>query len=265
MTDKELIHNLNKRISKIYEENEIKCLRGNKDDNYILNGKEILVWYYETNSLTKEVSGDFDYNKLLDDLFFCSDEIMFSLANLYLYLPYINNPLFEAYFFNDRYIYPNFQNLEAKRFNMFADTVLEKLYKYWDRIGDLLASYFPYLLKPFQVEFTRIIDKIPESLRSNENFVWLNKFRNNEYKQFNTLRKNVVHYETIDTGFKYSTMKSVDDKESITKLMKYRTQFPEMIKKHIDYTLIGFEKTLNFISESKKLIVSEYNNTTPKN
>jgi len=181
MNEIELIQNYNDKILEIYNERNLKCLRGSTEDNYILNGKEILPWYFETNNLSKEIIKDFDYHKLFDDLLFCSDEIMFNLANLYLYLPYINDPLSHPVHFHDRYIYPNYQNLEAKRFNMFADSVLEKLYKYWDRIGDLIASYFPYLLKKHQVDFTKIIDKMPETLTDNLNYKWLKHFRENEY------------------------------------------------------------------------------------
>jgi len=59
-------------------------------------------------------------------------------------------------------------------------------------------------------------------------------------------------------------MKSIDNREKIAALMEKRKQFPELVKKHIEYTLIGFEKTLNFISESKEKIITEYrNNTAP--
>ncbi|TGD80820.1 hypothetical protein [Hymenobacter wooponensis] len=74
--------------------------------------------------------GAFNWYTLEKDLYFISDEVLYYLAHVYLHHPYINNTL-EGAFKPPGYshtIYPNYQNREAKRYDMHVDTVFEKLY-----------------------------------------------------------------------------------------------------------------------------------------
>lgn len=61
---------------------------------------------------------------------------------MHLHKPNMNSPLLDAIPNNGRVSYINRQNPHSKRYCAFFDVAIEKLYNYWDRLGDLLAVYF---------------------------------------------------------------------------------------------------------------------------
>jgi hypothetical protein len=137
---------------------------------------------------------------------------------------------------------------------MFADIACQVAYNYWDRIGDLIASFFPDKINPEQVYFSNTINKIPKQFQRSEHFLWLKEFQGNGYKQLNNKRRQVVHYTTLDTDFKFDHLKNVMDKNTIEKLQTEREELPDFYKQHISLTLDGYEKTLLFLEEvSSKL------------
>ena len=135
------------------------------------------------------------------------------------------------------------------RYSMFANIVSEKLYNYWDRIGDLLATYFPDLIKPEQVYFAKTIDIIPTEYHDNDNFKWLKEFKESQYKDLNQKRKQYVHYTTEDTEFKHNHLWKSRDKEHMETIIKDREELADFYKRHIDLTLDGFEQTLLLIEK----------------
>ena len=72
---------------------------------------------------------------------------------------------------------------------MFADIVSQKIYNYWDRIGDLIASFFPDKLKTDKVYFSTAIKYIPIEFQESPNYGWLKDFKDTHYKKLNRRRK----------------------------------------------------------------------------
>jgi hypothetical protein len=249
MDNHELINILQERVVEIYKKEELIPLRG-KNDDYKINSRNILIWFHDvTNKNAVKYDLHMEYFNLQNDLLICSDEMIYFTAHLFLYLPYINNPLNEAHMFAGSEMFPNYQNIEAKRYNMFTDVVSQKTYNYWDRIGDLIASFFKDKIKPNQIYFTTAMDLIPEQFHSNSNYLWLLNFKNTEYKELNETRKQVVHYTTTDTNYRYSHLQIPTDKEAMIALQAKRTSLPEYYKKQIQLTLEGFKKTMQLLEE----------------
>jgi hypothetical protein len=134
-----------------------------------------------------------------------------------------------------------------KRYLMFAEIVFEKIYAYWNQIAILLSASLTEKVNIQRVSFPLILDKIPN--KESINYNWLNEFRNNEYKVMNTHRKKIVHHRGLETDFRMNHHKSIGDRTKIEILIKERDMLPEYFKMHIDLTLVGFEKSLNLISE----------------
>lgn len=132
---------------------------------------------------------------------------------------------------------------------MFVDIVSQKLYNYWDRIGDLIASFFPNKIKADAVYFNNSIDCVPSELQDNEDFKWLKNFRDNEYKELNQKRKQVVHYQTTHTEYIKKNALTSDQEELLQTLQIERESLPEYYKNHANYALIGFEKTMNLLDK----------------
>lgn len=251
MDNQELIWAFQKKIVEIYGQQNLTPLRGENDD-YTINGREILTWYYDvTNSNAVMHNLHTNYFDLLNDLFICSDEMIYFTAHLFLYRPYINNPLHHGHVFYGREVFPNYQNIEAKRYNMFADIVSQKTYNFWDRVGDLIASFFPNRIKPHQIFFPTAINCIPNEFHSSENFNWLSEFRKNEYSKLNAIRKQIVHYSTTDTDYRQRHLK-VKTREEMEQLQAERESLPEYYKEQIKLTLTGFEKTMSLLEDFNK-------------
>lgn len=244
---RDIILEFHRAIIDIYKEHELKNLAGVNND-FMLNGRQIVQWHSDiVRKGMCKYSEVFNFFQNFDDLRFCCDESMYFLANMYLYRPYMNNPAQDGYALGENTIYPNEQNLEAKRYSMYAGTVSEKLYNYWDRIGDLLATYFPDLIKPDQVYFPKAIDIIPGDFHDNENYKWLKDFKDKKYMDLNNKRKQHVHYTTEDTQFKHEHLEKSTNREDVETLVKDRDDLADFYKDQLDLTLIGFEKTLLLI------------------
>ena len=251
MDNHELIWAFQKKIVEIYNQEKLTPLRGENDD-YKINGKEILTWFHDvTNPNAVKHNLHLTYFDLQNDLFICSEEMIYFTAHLFLYRPYINNPLEEGHLFYGREVFPNRQNLEAKRYNMFADIVSQKAYNFWDRIGDLIASFFPERLKAHKVFFATAIDCVPEEFHSSENFIWLNDFKTNEYGRLNSIRKQIVHYSTTDTEYRQKHLQ-VKTREEMEKLQQEREDLPNYYKRQIQLSIEGFEKTMQLLEDFNK-------------
>lgn len=236
-------------IVKIYEENGLTSLSG-LDNEFLYNGRNVLSWYFDVIHKSRSLEGQqFDYLKNFDDLAFCSDEILYFTAQLFLYRPYINNPIKDGYMFYGKMTYPNLQNIEGKRYSMFADAAIQSAYNYWDRIGDLIASFFPGLLKRHEIYFAKVIDSIPTQFHGSVNYQWLKALKNKEFSELNGKRKQIVHFTTLATDYRHQHLEVSNDISKLEILQRERETIADYFKEHIPLTLEGFEKTLLFLEE----------------
>lgn len=241
-------------IADIYEANELSYLRGLHLEHK-LNSRPLLSWYFDVtrlNSLQDNVS--FNYEQNIDDLCFCSDELLYFTAHLYLYSPYINNPLNDAIHTQYGTLYPNYQNKLSKRYEMYLDVVGQVAYNYWDRIGDLIASFFPDKINSRNIYFGTALECIPEEYHCSIHYQWLENFKNNEYSEINRKRKDIVHYTTSGTHYKHNYLQNVGNVDNIINIQNDRLAFPEFYKNHISLSIRGLEKTLLLLEEINKIL-----------
>jgi hypothetical protein len=250
----ELIRFHQNKIEDIYEERSLRCIRGLNNENEI-NGRNVLTWHHKAVSFFQKRNDSFNFFKNEQDIKLVSDEIIYFVANAYLYLPYINDPIEDRFKTDEgNEIYPNYQNMHSKLYDMYVDVAFEKIYNFWDRIGDLIAACLVPDLDDRRVYFTSVIDKIPHILENNENFKWLLNYRNNSYKSLNDTRKEVVHYFSTGTNFQHDHIYFSTDLDKLTKIIDERKRIPEFLKKCIDEAIEGYTKTLDFLIDSQKLV-----------
>jgi hypothetical protein len=253
MDDQELINKLNESISTIYGKEKLYPLRG-ENGSYKLNGKQILTWYFEViKKGSCHFKTNYDYDQNIDELLFISDEIVYFTALLYFYRPYINNPLKDSYTMGDKKVYPVFTNLSGKRYDMYLDVLFEKNYNYWDRIGDLIASYFPTIFKAKEnIYFVTTIKRLEEKYKGNSDYDWLLEFVKNDFKEFNKERKKIVHSISKSTELKLKHLSNTTNYEETKKLINKRLSYPDYFKAMNEKCIIGFERTLNFLDQINK-------------
>ncbi len=253
MTDKNLIIEFQEKILSIYEKEKLIPLRGENDSYILPNGREILVWHSEVtrHCLCHYNNNHFDYNKNIDDILFTSDELVYFIAHLYLYKPYINNPVKDSYICGSRRIYPMFVNLEGKRYDMFVGVVFEKIYNFWDRIGDLIASYFPNKYTG-NVYFSKTIKDLEKDYKGDVNYDWLLNFVESEFTDFNKERINIVHYTSKNTEQMWEQLGQISNYDKTKEFILKRESYPEYFKDLNKKTKIGFEKAINLLEEINK-------------
>lgn len=243
-----LLWEFNKLVVATYKEHGLTCLTG-LNGEYILDEKPLLMWHGEVTRKCSVIhSGLFNHMKNLDDILVCSDQLLYFTGLLFLYRPYINNPLKDRFLVDGQYIYPNYQNHYGKRYMTFADTAGEKAYNLWDRIGDLIASFFPKLIDSNRVFFPTALDAIPKDFREHPQFLWLQAFRENEYKELNNKRKQIVHYTTSSVEHRYNHLHSdFRDRESMERLQAEIEVLAEFYRRQIELSILGFSHTLTLL------------------
>jgi hypothetical protein len=249
---KEIIKDYNDITIDIYIEHDLQCLRG-LNHEYQLNGKNIYKWYHEATHFFEGKNKKFNFSMNIDDLILKSDEIMYFTANVILYEKFMNDPSKDVIIIEGgRPLFRNFQNIPSKRFDFFSDACIEKLYNYWDRIGDLIAACVTSGLKEREIYFSTAVEKIPDKLKDNENFKWLKLFQMTKFKEINEKRINIVHYSSTETDFRYEHLKASTDETKIKELMQKRRSLPHFFKEAIGDTLKGFQNTLDFLINAQK-------------
>ncbi len=231
-------------VSKFFTQESLISLSDNEHNYNGLNTMKILH--------LNKVNPNFEkFNKFknLADLKNCNNDLKLLTANLYLYHPHINNPLNEFKILEGEKLFTYFQNGSDWIYSTFVSCCYEKLYNYWDRIGDTLAYYLELDIPEFKVTFASVIDKMKrmEIFDSNPNFEFLKKFKNNEFKEFNKHRKEVVHYYQFETTYKHKIEENCRNEEAIEKLWNWKKNMPEYFKNHLNLSCEGFTQTFELI------------------
>lgn len=247
----EVLQKYQEEILKIYNENGLNSLKG-IDLNYELDGKNLLVLYFDAVRKLRVSNQNFDADANLDDLLFISDEILFFTANVYLHRPFVNDPIQDSFQTNEEMLFPNFQNLAAMRYHMFIDVVYQNLFNYWDRIGNLIAAFFPEKFKSKNVHFSSAIDSCGSEYTHLSSFMWLKDYRENGFRKLNETRRNVVHRKSTDTFSKYAHLDVTHDEEGIKNWINQRNDLPEYFKGEIQNSFLGLANALFFVEELTK-------------
>jgi len=189
-TQKILIEMFNNQIFDIYRNEEIICLA---DNEVRIGDQNVLTSYYDTIHLFDDLNIQTNFNTLIDDIFSCSKDLKYCVGNLFLYKQYINNPLEAVFRLGNLEVFPNIQNIYDRRYILYASIASEKLYNYWDRIGDLMNAILRIYDNERNVYFSGVIENIQEDLRDSENYIWLKDYKEGDYVSFNDIRRNVVN------------------------------------------------------------------------
>ncbi len=249
----EFIKEYQRELNKIYQEEKLICLSDwelvkfdNKNalqlasDNLINVRKKV------------NINGALDF--LIEDIIYStSQDIKFSLGNIYLYKKLgINNFLEERIISQtEKNIFTYHQTIADRRFFFYINVCFEKLYNYWDRIGDLLALSLGLDIKTRNIYFRTIVEKIQKSYGESSDFQFLKNFSDNDYQEIlNRIRILIVHYRQKDTYFRSKWMSNVSNQEAIIKLQQEKNKLPTILKKQMQLTIEGFKSAVLLIGKN---------------
>lgn len=196
-------------------------------------------------------SGSVEWDWITEDILGnASSDIAFSLKNMHLYRPGIND-------------YTNLtaiqggslplekQSISDKRYLYFAGVGLEKVYAYWARIGDLLNLAFNLKLKGMSLTFIEVIKKLDKNGISSIHLQWLKDFVASDYASLSSKRKMVVHTKGLDSYFRKCYLEGGHKKglQYWVDLQAEKEGLISFISDQLKLTIKGFEETVLLIAE----------------
>ena len=247
-----LINDHEQILKDIAKHEGIICLQQYAECQF--NGKNALQFLDLVSNTRQKLktAGSADWDWITNDLInSASPDIAFSLKNVYLYFPGINNFTKGVIPAGDQRIPIYYQALADKRFLYFAGVTIEKLYAFWDRIGDLLCLAFGLDIQPDRVYFGLVVDKLIEKI-SSSHLIWLKDFKDTKYSDLNEKRKRVVHYHGLYSYFYKEWLNGIFQKKDDLfwlALQKEKQDLPSFLKEHLHLTIKGFEEAVLLISE----------------
>jgi len=265
---REAIEAYNEELFSLYREHGLHCL---SDDNYIYKGENVIavnvdavvmankaglydrqIEVYDQLGIERDVKNP---NQMQMELFSATADLKYRIGSLYLYQPYIT--IFEHSFsyIEGKKFYHYDQKLADARFNRELPVAFESLYKFWQRIGDYISSFFPELLIEkrgqtyFQSPFQYIHADFPQ-LEASVHYHWLNKFQEQTYPQFNKYRKFFVHHAGYDSDYVNKFLKAHrEDDNAMILLDKERTDWTPYLNEQLILCNDGYLEAMHFLNQ----------------
>jgi Cthe_2314-like HEPN len=194
----------------------------------------------------EEYNSRFEFNlehlKLIRDTSLVTKDLMNLTTQLFIYLPYINNPLNEYIVQQGIKLFTYIQNYEDLMFSTYSSCCYEKLYNFWDRIGDRLNISFKLKINPYKVGFHSVMVELEknEKITSNQHFSYLHSYWKNDFKEFNKIRKDIVHYHQIETYYSEEIIGNCRDEKKIIELWDWKRNLPHYFKNQLKNCCLGF-------------------------
>lgn len=246
------INEYQQKLNEIYDKEKLVCL--SDWDLVKFNDKNSLQFISDNCSAARnKVNSEGIFDTIVDDLISSiSQDIKFSLGNIYLYKELgINNFLNEHTTTPQREtVFTYRQTLGDRRFFFYVSVCFEKLYNFWDRIGDLLSLTLDLKIEPKEIYFPRVIKEIEKLNSQSVNLKFLKEFSENEYQDIlNRIRKLIVHYRQKDTYFRFEWLKNLNNGEAIRKLQQEKDELPGLLKGQMNITIDGFKSAILLINQ----------------
>lgn len=247
--DKELenIKRYNDQLFLIYTNNNLTCLSSH---DFRINEMKPYSFFSKHTNGFQSIRNNIDEYSLYEECINTSKDIKFYLGSTILYKRYINTNIFTLHYLNGEKNYTYNSSIWKRRYYQNINILFQKVYNYWDKIGDLLDFYIETNLNPKAVDFARVIDAlIRTNIEKNiPELDWLVDFKEKKYRELNQKRKEIVHYTHLETQIlKEFRMNSKDPNRINSEIQGYVDYF----KEHLALSLIGFEKAILTIEKIK--------------
>lgn len=251
-----VLEDLEKLIKETAERESLHTLVNFEEVKF--DGENALGFLSKITKTRNHIKGNgVDFDLLTNDLISSiSSDIRYSLANAYIYFPYANNFTKEVMPFGTTGVKAPtyFKTLGDKRFFFYVNTSFEKLYIFWDRIGDILALAFNLDLADRNVYFSTVIRSMGDRLDDSEHGKWLKNFHDEEYEKIlNRLRIKIVHYRQKDSYFFTEWLKLAstynDNPEKLEELQREKEELLPLLKRQMELANEGFDHMVRFIAE----------------
>ena len=133
---------------------------------------------------------------------------------------------------------------------LFAGICFEKLYNFWDRIGDFLNLCYQLNIPQKKIFLEKVMKQLSKIKGTSNNYVRLKEIYEKEYKDYlNVNRIKIVHYHQLDTYYWFEWVQHYDNFEYMKKLQFEKDQLPEKLNYQLSKTVKAFEFAVRLVSE----------------
>ncbi len=137
-------------------------------------------------------------------------------------------------------------------FFYYVDDAFMRIYNAWNRIGNLLNTFFP--VRKRNVYFTNVMDSLAENpdLNKNTNFRSLLDFRSCGYKEFNSKRNEIVHNTSSSAEYFSEFVNQNTDAQALARIQEERDSLPQFLEDQYCRLLKGIDEMLEVIKKNVK-------------
>lgn len=140
-------------------------------------------------------------------------------------------------------------------YNLEIPIAFEAIYKFWQRVSDLIMIFLPYAMAEkkrgntyFETPFL-YTEKHLSELKESVHYQWLLQFWRESYPELNRHRKYFVHNLGYTIDFFRRFIKDNSNIEVLRKLDKERGQWPEYLKAQSELCIKGYYECIDFLSQ----------------
>jgi hypothetical protein len=232
MNAKELLTNLNRLLNNVKQTEGILQL-----DEVKIGKRSLRAQYYRIIGCYVHLKGTpiFYY----DDFSFLSNDLVHFTSSLFLLRPFINDTTKEQGTYHQKPL--------DYRYLAYASVLYGTIYKFWDRIGDLLNCFFETGLNEHQIYFGRVLNNFPKEHKGSQFYEQLNDLYMNNAKEIIVRRNEDAHNQSIVTKYFNSIVQAVGEEQN--ELNKQKHELTNLFKLQINYAYQGLELALNLIMD----------------
>ncbi|OYU82542.1 MAG: hypothetical protein CFE24_15055 [Flavobacterium sp. BFFFF2] len=183
----------------------------------------------------------------ITDLTNISEDIVLQLSELILFKNYTQDFLQNPTWHYDTIIFPYNHSFYDKRFYYLVGTIASHIFSFCDRLGNLLFNYFELNLTERNVNFSSTLANFP--FKTNDNYIWLIQFKDNEYQKLKAERHQVVHYYLSESKMFNELIANISNEGKLRMLQDEKLSYPEYFMNLYNTALLAFEKTLKLVEE----------------
>jgi hypothetical protein len=213
------------------------------------DGKNATNFFIDIIRLTKNrgvLKNDFD---VFDDIARCHQDIVFCLGEILNCRPYISNFTDHPTKVGTKTIYSYFPSVYDKHYLSECSRAFELFYNYWDKIGDIIAKYITPEIPDKQVTFAKVCESLSKLEKSSSSAEWQINFKENDYKNLNNRRRQIVHYISLESSMYSSYRGNNMNYEKLIEAQKEKEGLINYLIEHYQYTIDGFYHSMKLIEE----------------
>lgn len=199
---------------------------------------------------SKNLEKPLDDYEFLDDLCFTAHNILYSISELLLYKPYVQDFLAHRQFVGGECHHMYTHSFYDEQYFYIASQIMQTIHTFWDKIANLLHHFFfidvPLPGKNPKVYFTSVMKHFPED-HKNEHYQWLNSFRENLYRKNNKKRNGIVHTMSLSSESLKKYVYNVTNVAVLQELQDEKMELATDFINHYESMLLGFEKAAKLI------------------